>query len=151
MIIFINTKNFLVSIDLQNESTAKRLHYGNYVRNSSKGDLLQNIIKPLPWSVFLESKKGNAYSLTKEEKVVCFQWIAFNITCFFYQKDLYNESKTYGERVRNRNYVLHNGGGETSRTERRLGPFKVKFYHLLLEFHIIFHRHLNSMMMTTKP
>ncbi|CAF1054651.1 unnamed protein product [Rotaria sordida] len=75
-----------------NESTAKRLSYGNYVRRSTKDDLLNNAIKPSPWSDFIDLKKGHLYSLTKEEK-----------------KDLYNQSKSYGERVRYRNFVLLHG------------------------------------------
>ncbi|CAF1294841.1 unnamed protein product [Rotaria sp. Silwood1] len=75
-----------------NESTAKRLNYGNYVRRSTKDDLLHNAVKPSPWSDFIDLKKGNLYSMTKEEK-----------------KELYNQSKSYGERVRYRNFALHHG------------------------------------------
>ncbi|CAF3173901.1 unnamed protein product [Rotaria sp. Silwood2] len=84
-----------------NESTAKRLNYGNYVRRSTKDDLLHNAIKPSPWSDFIDLKKGNLYSLTKEEK-----------------KELYNQSKSYGERVRYRNFALHYGP-KANQIERR--------------------------------
>ncbi|CAF1934988.1 unnamed protein product [Rotaria magnacalcarata] len=75
-----------------NESTAKRLTYGDYVRRSTKDDLLHTAIKPSPWSDFIDLKKGHLLSLTKEEK-----------------KELYNQSKSYGERVRFRNFTMHYG------------------------------------------
>ncbi|CAF3377290.1 unnamed protein product [Rotaria socialis] len=75
-----------------NESTAKRLTYGDYVRRLTKDDLLQTAIKPSPWSDFIDLKKGHLLSLTREEK-----------------KELYNQSKSYGERVRFRNFTMHYG------------------------------------------
>ncbi|CAF2531957.1 unnamed protein product [Rotaria sp. Silwood2] len=87
-----------------NEKTAKRLHYGDYVRHSTKDALLQNAVRPSPWSDFMDLKKGNLYSLSREEK-----------------KQLYDQSKSYGERVRYRNFAL-NYGPETSRSYHYSAP-----------------------------
>ncbi|CAF1092379.1 unnamed protein product [Rotaria sp. Silwood1] len=88
----------------QNDNTAKRLHYGDYVRHSTKDALLQTAVKPSPWSDFMDLKKGNLYSLSREEK-----------------KELYNQSKTYGERVRYRNFAM-SYDTETSRSHRHSAP-----------------------------
>ena len=53
----------------QSDATAKRLNYGDYVRTSTKEGSLQNPVKPSPWSDFMDLKKGNIYSLSREEKV----------------------------------------------------------------------------------
>ena len=45
------------------------MHYGDYVRHSTKNGLLQNTIRPSPWSDFMDLKKGNLYTISKEEKV----------------------------------------------------------------------------------
>ncbi|CAF3563060.1 unnamed protein product [Rotaria sp. Silwood1] len=87
-----------------NDNTAKRLHYGDYVRHSTKDALLQTAVKPSPWSDFMDLKKGNLYSLSREEK-----------------KELYNQSKTYGERVRYRNFAM-SYDTETSRSHRHSAP-----------------------------
>ncbi|CAM4906603.1 unnamed protein product [Rotaria socialis] len=87
-----------------NEKTAKRLNYGDYVRHSTKDALLHNVIKPSPWSDFMDLKKGNLYSLSQEEK-----------------KELYHQSKSYGERIRYRNFG-YNYGSETARSFRHSAP-----------------------------
>ncbi|CAF0828959.1 unnamed protein product [Rotaria sordida] len=87
-----------------NEKTAKRLHYGDYVRHSTKDELLQNAVKPSPWSDFMDLKKGNLYSLSIEEK-----------------KQLYNQSKSYGERVRYRNFAM-SYGADANRSYRDSAP-----------------------------
>ena len=57
------------SFDTQDQRTAKRLQYGDYVRKSTRAGSLQTIVKPLPWSDFMHLKKGNLHSLSIEEKV----------------------------------------------------------------------------------
>ncbi|CAF0743164.1 unnamed protein product [Didymodactylos carnosus] len=73
-----------------NETAVKRMSYGNYVRNSTKDALLYNAVTPRKWGDFMDVKKGNVYELSKEEK-----------------KQLYQQSKSYGERIRNRNFAIH--------------------------------------------
>ncbi|CAF0764301.1 unnamed protein product [Didymodactylos carnosus] len=73
-----------------NETATKRMNYGNYVRNSTKDALLNNAVTPRHWTDFMDVKKGNVYELSKEEK-----------------KELYQQSKSYGERIRNRNFAIH--------------------------------------------
>ncbi|UJR36936.1 hypothetical protein I4U23_029648 [Adineta vaga] len=69
------------------ETTAKRLQYGDYIRHSSKDELLQTVVKSPSGTDFLEFKKGNLLSLSKQEK-----------------KELYDQSRSYAERIRYRNY-----------------------------------------------
>ncbi|CAF1062261.1 unnamed protein product [Adineta ricciae] len=69
------------------ETTAKRLQYGDYIRHSTRDELLQSVVKSPSSNGFLELRKGNLLSIFKEEK-----------------KELYDQSRSYAERVRYRNY-----------------------------------------------
>ncbi|CAF1064630.1 unnamed protein product [Adineta ricciae] len=69
------------------ETTAKRLQYGDYIRHSTRDELLQSVVKSPSSTGFLELRKGNLLSIFKEEK-----------------KELYDQSRSYAERVRYRNY-----------------------------------------------
>lgn len=70
-------------------------------------------------------RKGNVYSLNKEEKVFVHPLSPFHILFSPSQRDLYNQSRSYGERVRYRNFALHHGG-ETDRSPRRSMPFPLE-------------------------
>lgn len=45
------------------------MNYGKYVRGATRESLLEKAKKPLPWSDFVDMRKGNVYSLSKQEKV----------------------------------------------------------------------------------
>ncbi|CAF1182104.1 unnamed protein product [Adineta steineri] len=68
------------------ETTAKRLQYGDHIRHSTKDELLDSIIKPSPWSDFIELKKGNVLSLSNEEK-----------------RRFVKKGRSYSEKIRYRN------------------------------------------------
>ncbi|CAF0944512.1 unnamed protein product [Adineta steineri] len=68
------------------ETTAKRLQYGDHIRHSTKDELLESIIKPSPWSDFIELKKGNVLSLSNEEK-----------------RRFVKKGRSYSEKIRYRN------------------------------------------------
>jgi len=65
-------------------------------------------------------KKGNVYSLSKEEK-----------------KQLYNQSKSYGERIRHRNFAIHYAD-ETARSHRHSVPLLNDVQVIIVLFFILY-------------
>lgn len=82
----------------------------------------------------MDLKKGNVYTISKEEKVnrIRKRGKEKHDQASLQQKQLYNQSKNYGERVRYRNFAVQYAA-ETNRSHRHSVPllddeYQVKFF-----------------------